>query len=1124
MSHEPRRRSRTRPGQHAAVRHPLVTLLVTAVTVPAALALAPERFPYIPTTILAPAVSAGEEPGGNADSNRAYIFRQKDGLIDFSSLNISAEIDDKKGWKTLSSELPFLKTAPDTTAFSPTLTESGDLVVYVGNCDSSSDYAIWAYSPSHDDGGDSEWEKRSTTISDGGDLKYPGPNFLGASISFSSQIEPSVSEPVLYSFGGMCPNSTAGEVASWQSAARYTNQMLKASLSGSEYKLSEVSSKGPVREAGFTLTRLNPSRSYRGDIVTQGVSYLLLGGHTKEAFINMSTAAVWNLPEETWSFVNVKSPATRTGELRAGSSLMRRWDGVTVDSRSGHTTVLSEDGTTLTLLGGWVGTVDRAAEPQLVTLKMGASYDEWQWVVPDQQPEGPGVYGHGAALLPGNVMMVDGGYEIAAATGQPTKREEFSNGPRFLNLTTMEWSSAYTSPSGPSRISTDPTEQDEEAKDGKAKRLGLGIGLGLGIPILIAAAVLLFFYRKFARRKRIMRDDAIRALAQDRALFLQGESEMSEREYDNTYDAHAWAQPTWYTGGSDPYDVTHRSLGYETLRGGRNAMSMNPAALQIPRKPAVPRTSRSTYQAAASSIPSGIHPIYEADEDAEYQQRESAGLVDPSPEESPSNPGTPTSKRYSDPFVSPPAPSAPALHPSGRASATPSPEGLRMDPEVHYWMTGVDAAEDLLARRDQRQGGRTSSPSKPPNRPAGFVADDDARTGSNLSESARSALSSITRSTSGRSHFRAGFGLFPGASAAAEGRLDSSSSSNPSYNTAKSSFTVLQSEGPGLLRGGEAEQQYDPPHQHHRGAPDDDGQEDDFGPAPGSPSKMKPRRGWLGSLKRAFTPSGASYEAAPEESPTRHSFEHGPADYEARPHRLSSIGGGSLLRRKQGKHAWADETGEYDLEGALGRAPESEAEPRRSGETDWDIERAVEQRLVQVMFTVPKERLRVVNAEVERDEGSFVEGGRVSPGARSLAGGRTSPAARTPSGEQRDGRVPSSRRGEEEGTFGSSPALDSLPALEHSFTDGPSSPRSVYGELHDVDMDEDATVAPLALPNRDGLRTPVTPDRSAKRDYRAEEEDGARLGTPLSTAKSRVLEIVESIESRSRDGSPRRHG
>ncbi|KAL1860467.1 hypothetical protein VTK73DRAFT_7342 [Phialemonium thermophilum] len=90
------------------------------------------------------------------------------------------------------------------------------------------------------------------------------------------------------------------------------------------------------------------------------------------------------------------------------------------------------------------------------------------------------------------------------------------------------------------------------------------------------------------------------------------------------------------------------------------------------------------------------------------------------------------------------------------------------------------------------------------------------------------------------------------------------------------------------------------------------------------------------------------------------------ADYE--PWDAAGLAGAHLLRRKQGREAWreagtASEEGGSGTGGAGGRAGEDE---------DWDIERAVERRLVQIMFTVPKERLRVVNAEVEAEEEAAV--------------------------------------------------------------------------------------------------------------------------------------------------------
>lgn len=55
------------------------------------------------------------------------------------------------------------------------------------------------------------------------------------------------------------------------------------------------------------------------------------------------------------------------------------------------------------------------------------------------------------------------------------------------------------------------------------------------------------------------------------------------------------------------------------------------------------------------------------------------------------------------------------------------------------------------------------------------------------------------------------------------------------------------------------------------------------------------------------------------------------------------------------------------------------------GEDEWDVEAAVERRVVQVMFTVPKEKLRVVNGEVDRLSASdvgdaVVESGNVKSG------------------------------------------------------------------------------------------------------------------------------------------------
>nr|POE75747.1 hypothetical protein CFP56_67766 [Quercus suber] len=80
--------------------------------------------------------------------------------------------------------------------------------------------------------------------------------------------------------------------------------------------------------------------------------------------------------------------------------------------------------------------------------------------------------------------------------------------------------------------------------------------------------------------------------------------------------------------------------------------------------------------------------------------------------------------------------------------------------------------------------------------------------------------------------------------------------------------------------------------------------------------------------------------------------------------------GGALLRQKRGQEDWNRDHQQFppyrdDPEtGDWGAARMSSDE--RGAEEEWDVEGAVERREVQVMFTVPKARLRVVNADMDR--------------------------------------------------------------------------------------------------------------------------------------------------------------
>ncbi|CAJ2513633.1 Uu.00g017520.m01.CDS01 [Anthostomella pinea] len=944
---------------------------------------AAQTLPYIPTNIFIPAPrTAQTQQDGTADI--AYIFSpQDDDSVDLLALNLSKSLKASSfSFKTLSSGLPFLD--GNNTAFTPSLADNGSLIVYAGDCSSSNTSGIWTFTSSTNDDASAQWVQQSTTISTADDTLQTGPGFLGSSFSFSTTLEPQTSEANTYVYGGMCPDSTL-DYASPQGRATYSNQMVKVAPSDSSidgYTVTPVSSKGPpVAEAGFTFTGLYPSISNHSGMVTQQVNYVLLGGHTQWAFVNMSTVAIWNLPEESWAFVSdigLAASSTSGTDLAVESAVS------SIDSRSGHTALLNEDGTSLIILGGWVGDLTQAASPQLAILEVGSGYGgegDWQWSVPDTQPSA-GIYGHGAALLPGNVMMVYGGYSISSS-GNKFRRQGSAGTPTFLNLTSMTWSDDYTNPSYNANV---PDGDSDDLSEKTKQHLGLGLGLGLGGVAIIAAVLVYIYYRRRLRDRRLIRDSQIRELAQDDSRFLGHEDEMMEHDQGGS----------WYMGGADPYAQGSRSLGYQSLQTNRGSMDNSrqhwfgdmPPIQPVARKPVAPRSARGQYQPMPAAVydpydpahnsrgPGGMNPIYEADEDDALQYGGGNIVGDPI---SPLRDAHRDSGQYSNPFVSPVHERPLSFPPPSRASASPSPEDRRRnsatDPEVQDWMFNLDAADALL--RPRPAAGGAGRPSSSPTRRntvrstrslGGHTAENDeggSRTGSNISESNRSNLSP-SRSGSVRSHLRVGFGMAAAAAGIAtedRGGTSSSSSSAPTYNTAKSSFPTMQAEGPTLLMG--------------RDRDEEEMQE------PGSPSKNKPRRSWFGSLRRVFsgpTPSPSSGESMDrdEGDPFRDSMAEA-SDYDARRGGLGGIAAdGLLLRRKGGRGAWEGQgrgrpgsgRGSYAQLGTGGAgagAGDLGDGEDHDDDDDWDIERAVEQRLVQVMFTVPKERLRVVNAEPEME-------------------------------------------------------------------------------------------------------------------------------------------------------------
>ncbi|KAI0485277.1 hypothetical protein GGR56DRAFT_681459 [Xylariaceae sp. FL0804] len=743
------------PGSSAAIR--LLICLFASTLISDLVAAA--TLPYIPTTVLLPTPKAGKA-GENATSDIAYVFSPSESSVDLLALNVSTTLKASSlSPQTLTSGLPFYD--GNDTAFVPSVADNGSLVVYAGDCSQSIKPGIWTYSPSANDGASAFWVQQTTSLSTyTGDAQL-APNFLAGGLSFSTTLEPEISQENTYVYGGMCPDSSANATSS-QARATYSNQMISIAPSESDltkYIVSPVESKGPpVAEAGFTLTGLHPSISNVSGYVTQQVNYVLLGGHTQNAFINMSTVAIWSLPEESWGFISdlgmASSQSTDTELLAAKSAAAQ-----SIDSRSGHTAVLNEDGTALVVFGGWVGDQSQAASPQLAVLEIGAGYGgqgDWQWLIPDEQPSGGGIYGHGAALLPGNVMMVYGGYSISS-TGSKSRRQTTEATPSFLNLTSLTFSDEYTNPSYAAANSSGGS------KGGKSRlkmRLGLGLGLGLGLAALIAALIAWMCWRHRLGHRRQAREAAIRDLAQDSSRYVTPEEQMLEPD-----DFGGGGADAWYTGGADPYARAGRSLGARSL--GRGSMDhgggggggrqnwfgdLPPATTttsssssmqqmqQIARKPVgAPRAARGQYE----SVPcagGGMNPIWEAEEDEEDDENDAAGAgaaagllahggvgrgtgsVSPVRGEAASSHHR-DSGAYSDPFVTPTQERAPAAVvlsfppplAAGRASATPSPEERHRgattannlfpvstpatDPDVQDWMSDVDAADAMLSGR-----------------------------------------------------------------------------------------------------------------------------------------------------------------------------------------------------------------------------------------------------------------------------------------------------------------------------------------------------------------------------------------------------------------------------------------
>ncbi|CZT24627.1 uncharacterized protein RCC_10352 [Ramularia collo-cygni] len=988
---------------------------------------ASDPLPYNPTRILLAPNSTFAyffEP-----SNTQGVLRVVDIQDAFATSTLSPT--------TLMGSLPFLNDN-ELVAYIPIVEPSGDITVVAGSCSAGpGETKLWRFQPDLGKGdGSGTWTSQQT-LADGSEASgLPGMTFLGNAVGFAADVSGNAMDLDYYIFGGMCPfpNSTA---ETWVSAANYSNAMLSFSPSGNGYDIAAAANRAPpVAEAGFTMTGLTPTFSVRSNSgnQTQQQDFLLLGGHTQEAFLNMSQIALYSLPQESWTFLSVQQPSSTKTDL----ALAARQAATEIEPRSGHTAVLSEDGTQVVVFGGWVGDVSTPAMPQLAILHLGSEYggdeaEAWSWTIPSQESTGlvagEGIYGHGATLLPGGVMMVAGGYSIPASPSKRNVKRAASEKTYLFNATTGASIDTYNPPAYVAQFPSAKASSDGPLRK-TSQQTGLGVGLGVGV---VALLVLIFFYFWYARRLRRAREERERELvhssdgsyAAHEEPFLssggidgRGGDPWAMKDNPNNPDGMAQAGSTGLfvnalspTRGlrkgliSKPYNY-EQAPRYDENRANRGSGGIHP----ILERQDEDETSQDGHVFAT---PLPIQKIYQAERgyetSPERRQRELEAIL------SRNNPKNPFADPPPNPLgshpVSPVSPIREDFFQRGtntnRQGHSPTRRPLTAETEGSMNWTIVDG----LAQPSENSGstGRCS-PTRTDDRTSSTLSDQSQRSVVSASSITRtmsthtgkllvaalakdSAIGSFgepspreergnAMSSSGR---RSPFRLYNTARMPTydvKGSMTNPAQSTDSFKTARSSFVHLQSEGEALLGGRPKDDPYHralAAHQSTSGG----GMSHLYNDDPSStPTRRK--QGWVGSLKRALTAMSTdrtfSFTAGSEvltaladdsrtssSSPTRP--HHPTEDYGVAPRRTVSDGG-ALLKQKRGEKDWSEDNKTAYRRYRDDPDPGDWGEPSQSadfdGDNEWDVEGEGGKRDVQVMFTVPKARLRVVNADVER--------------------------------------------------------------------------------------------------------------------------------------------------------------
>lgn len=959
--------------------------------------------PYIPTHIF---------PSQASNSNFTYILQPNSDQtgVELLSLNLSTVNASDPKYTVLYNDVPFFT---ENEAFVPMQDANGSITIFTGSCQTSdSAPLLWSFQPdTNSPVGNGTWSSSSVSgQGTTGTANTTGPGYLARGFAFGSSND---TWPEFYTFGGMCPFANSTQ-ADWMSAAEYSNQMTVLTQVNASSELSGFidqqteSSNSPVAEAGYTVTPLQmTSSTTSGGQTVQEENFLFIGGNTQTAFLNMSTLALFSLPQASWTYISVSS-----GAVPSRTDLAVRDN--QIEPRSGHSSVVSLDGSKIIIFGGWVGDTSTPADPQLLILEVGEDYGgsgAWSWSTPEPSGSGPetgsGIFGHATTMLSGDVMMISGGYSIsttAATSKRASTSLEASTQVYLYNLTSNAWIPSYSS------VNTSNTNSNSRTKgplSSSGEKAGLGVGVSVGAIAIVCAGYFFWSRKRWLHRRR--RDQELRklALGAERShIWSEPGLESSYRGGNGAALRNSIIENIYNTGQSHHYsavplpdsgngaEAERSGLLYEVpspSRGLRRSLSGRPQRVQ----------SASWYEETRNNYGNGsIHPI---DEREEYE-------TPPETVQTEAETETPNSTRNSDPFVDP-----------------PSPARLTLSAFHENSLERQEGADGASVRSGKSRG---TSPEK------------GERTHSDLSESSRSGISELSIQRSIFESQRRPAHLFDSAIPTLE-PSNHDDAANERTSPEKASLQAIRAE---ILESGmrwpfDRSDSFSTSASRHRRSPLEGdtllGSGLEWSTPPESPTRLSDRESkhssnsnnnsnnngtsltWMGSIRKTLSTArrvvlGNSAEEDHKPAVATMLDIKSPVDFENESFNLSrsassasSIG---RLRRKQRPKDWAveessrnsfvssslshrarhprrsmrgndhddvdngnnnvaDDAFNDDMDG-VGLDPDhsnnglDDGNASNGGDEDWDVELAAEGRLVQITYTVPKERLRVVNAGV----------------------------------------------------------------------------------------------------------------------------------------------------------------